>query len=91
VAAARRRGKSLPPVDLIQVGDAYFVRDGHHRISVARALGQQDIEAKVIVWQVTGSLTWETQTQNSARSQRGREKGLGVKSHVLSLLGADSV
>jgi hypothetical protein len=30
-------------VELIQVGEAYFVRDGHHRISVATALGQQQI------------------------------------------------
>jgi hypothetical protein len=59
VATARRQGKALPPVKLVQVGDVYFVLDGHHRISVARALGQQDIEAKVIVWQVTGPLPWE--------------------------------
>jgi len=91
VAAARRRGKALPPVDLIQVGDAYFVRDGHHRISVARALGQQDIEAKVIVWQVAGSSPWESVAQMPAHSQRGQEKGLGLKSHVLSLLGTGSV
>ncbi len=51
VAAARRRGKALPPVKLIQVGDVYFVRDGHHRISVARALGQRSIEARVVVWE----------------------------------------
>jgi hypothetical protein len=49
VATARRRGKALPPVKLIQVGDVYFVRDGHHRISVARALGQRSIEARVLV------------------------------------------
>jgi hypothetical protein len=59
VAVARQRGKSLPPVELIQVGEIYFVRDGHHRISVARALGQQEIEARVLVWQVAGPLPWE--------------------------------
>lgn len=52
LAAARIIGLSLPPVELIQVGDSYFVRDGHHRISVARALGEQYIEAEVTVWQV---------------------------------------
>ncbi|MGD8793070.1 MAG: hypothetical protein PVF47_11000 [Anaerolineae bacterium] len=51
IAAARQRGEVLPPVSLIQVGDLYFVRDGHHRISVARAEGQLDIEAEVVVWQ----------------------------------------
>lgn len=60
VATARKSGKSLPPVDLIRVGSIYFVQDGHHRISVARALGQWDIEAEVTVWQVTGRLPRET-------------------------------
>jgi hypothetical protein len=60
VAGARQRGKPLPPVDLIQVGSIYFVQDGHHRISVARTLGEQDIEAEVTVWQVSGPLPWET-------------------------------
>lgn len=50
VAAAREDGVALPPVQLIQVGDAYYVRDGHHRISVARAMGQLEIEAEVTVW-----------------------------------------
>jgi hypothetical protein len=65
VAAARQQGKALPPVELIQVGPIYFVRDGHHRISVARALGQQAIEARVLVWQVTGPLPWEVQSSAS--------------------------
>jgi hypothetical protein len=47
IAVARRQGKSLPPVELIQVGEEYYVRDGHHRVSVARALGQQEIEAHI--------------------------------------------
>ena len=38
----------LPPVQLYQIGDVYFVRDGHHRISVARERGQVYIEAEVI-------------------------------------------
>ena len=47
IAAAARRGESLPPVDLLRVGELYFVRDGHHRVSVARALGRTDIDAYV--------------------------------------------
>ena len=50
VAQARLEGKVLPPVELIQVGDDYFVRDGHHRISVAHALGEAYIDAEVTVW-----------------------------------------
>jgi hypothetical protein len=59
IARARQQGKALPPVSLVQVGDAYFVQDGHHRISVARALGQTDLEARVTVWQVTVPVSWE--------------------------------
>ena len=40
--------KLLPPVQLYQVGDVYFVRDGHHRISVAHERGQTFIDAEVI-------------------------------------------
>ena len=63
IAQARQRGRALPPVALIQVGDLYFVRDGHHRISVARALGQKAIEATVVVWQVAEPLPWELPAQ----------------------------
>jgi hypothetical protein len=52
VALAHLRGITLPPVDLVQVGEVYFVRDGHHRVSVARAFGQQSIDAQVTVWQL---------------------------------------
>ena len=44
IAAARQRGVELPPIILIQVGEIYFVQDGHHRISVARALDQEEIQ-----------------------------------------------
>jgi hypothetical protein len=47
IAAATRRGESLPPVDLVRIGEIYFVQDGHHRVSVARALGRDDIDAYV--------------------------------------------
>jgi hypothetical protein len=47
IAAAMRRGESMPPVDLVRIGEIYFVRDGHHRVSVARALGRTDIDAYV--------------------------------------------
>ena len=66
IAAARECGKALPLVSLVQVEDIYFVKDGHHRISVARALGQRDIEARVTIWQVTGPLPWETAAQASS-------------------------
>ncbi len=50
IAALRLMNVSLPDVELIKIGEAYFVIDGHHRVSVARALGQKYIDAQVIVW-----------------------------------------
>jgi hypothetical protein len=47
IAAARRRGEPLPPIDVYRVGDLYFVIDGHHRVSVARAFGDPTIDAHV--------------------------------------------
>jgi hypothetical protein len=67
IAQARQQGKSLPPVELVQVGDGYYVRDGHHRISVARALGQKSIEARVIVWQNKERLPERLPAQGSGR------------------------
>jgi hypothetical protein len=37
----------MPPIDVVRVGEIYFVRDGHHRVSVARALGRTDIDGYV--------------------------------------------
>ncbi|HWT23440.1 MAG TPA: hypothetical protein VN213_08035 [Solirubrobacteraceae bacterium] len=47
VAAARRAGTPLPPIDVYCVGGLYFVEDGHHRVSVARSLGDLTIRANV--------------------------------------------
>jgi hypothetical protein len=47
VAAARRRGVAMPPIDVFRIGELHFVRDGHHRVSVARALGEKTIDAHV--------------------------------------------
>jgi hypothetical protein len=44
---ASERGLALPPVSLVRVGDAYAVRDGHHRVSVAKARGAVAINAIV--------------------------------------------
>jgi hypothetical protein len=42
------RAEELPPISLYKMGDAYFVRDGNHRVSVARQLGVEMIDAEVI-------------------------------------------
>ena len=59
IAAAYLSRLPLPPIQLIQVGDVYFVRDGHHRISVSRAFGQIAMDAEVITWQAAPPFPWE--------------------------------
>jgi hypothetical protein len=44
---AFQRGEDLPPVELYKIGDAYFVVDGHHRVSVARYHDVPTLEAAV--------------------------------------------
>jgi hypothetical protein len=50
ISMARESKTPLPPVALIEVDGKYYVRDGHHRISVARSLGNEYIEALVTIW-----------------------------------------
>ncbi len=37
----------IPPIDVYQIGDAYFVQDGNHRVSIARRLNSKTITARV--------------------------------------------
>jgi hypothetical protein len=46
--AAEQRGVPLPPISVVQVGETYAVRDGHHRVSVARARGAATIDALLV-------------------------------------------
>jgi hypothetical protein len=50
----------LPSIELIQIEDAYFVRDGHHRISVSRAFGQLAVDAEVITWKAVPPFPWRS-------------------------------
>lgn len=47
VDLAFRSGEELPPAILYKVGDAYFVFDGNHRVSVARFHGAEWMDAEV--------------------------------------------
>lgn len=47
LALAQRRGESIPPIEVYRVGEMHFVLDGHHRVSVAHALGLKTIDAYV--------------------------------------------
>ncbi len=46
---AEERGTTLPPISVVAFGDEYVLRDGHHRVSVARARGAVTIDAMVDV------------------------------------------
>ena len=48
IAEASRRGVSMPPIDVYRVGELHFVRDGHHRVAVARAQGRDRLDAHVV-------------------------------------------
>jgi hypothetical protein len=47
IAKAMRKGEPMPPIDVYRIGELHFVRDGHHRVSVARQLGHEVIDAYV--------------------------------------------
>jgi len=52
--------RNLPPIDVYQIGEVYFVRDGNHRVSVAKANGLDSIEAHVTEIPSVVPLTSET-------------------------------
>jgi len=47
LALAERRGESIPPIDVYRIGDLHFVKDGHHRVSIALTTGRKTIDAYV--------------------------------------------
>jgi hypothetical protein len=48
IAVAIGSGIPLPPVQLVRTANGYIVRDGNHRVSVARAFDQEVIEAEIV-------------------------------------------
>jgi hypothetical protein len=60
----------LPSVELIQVDGAYFVRDGHHRISVSRAFGQLAMDAEVITWKAQPPFPWQSAIDEVIQDER---------------------
>ncbi|RPJ45705.1 MAG: DUF4032 domain-containing protein [Chloroflexi bacterium] len=66
IARANLKGEYLPPVEVFQVGTIYFVRDGNHRVSVARALNQVTIQAHVIVVRIPEELVGQPDLAEAA-------------------------
>lgn len=64
IGQAHYEDRTLPPVELFKLGSVYFVRDGNHRISVARLRGQIDIDAHVIELKTDVEFTPEMQEQD---------------------------
>lgn len=54
----------LPPIDVYKVGEAYFVKDGNHRVSVARERGQAYMDAYVVEVDIPGNLDANTNLDN---------------------------
>lgn len=55
VDLAFHRGEDLPPVSLYKLGDAYFVLDGNHRVSVARYHSLRAVDAEVMEFLPAGN------------------------------------
>ena len=62
-----------PPIELYQVGSAYFVKDGHHRVSVARQLAIPSIEAHV--WEFPADVPISSDDSIDAVLLRLEERG----------------
>jgi len=66
---AMRRGEAIPPIEVYQLAGAYFVKDGHHRVSVARQLGQATIAARVIEVRTRAPLDGEIDAERLLRAR----------------------
>ena len=62
----------MPPIDTYRIGDLHFVRDGHHRVSVARAMGLDVIEAYVT--QVITAVAADERTRLRDLALKGHER-----------------
>jgi hypothetical protein len=72
IARAHRDGRALPPIVVLERPDGYYVLDGRHRVSVARALGHETIDA------------WASASPSPARiTPPTRENPMRHRIHVL--------
>lgn len=73
----------LPPVELYKIGDLYFVKDGNHRISVARERGQIDIDAYVTEIDVPIKLTSDIKIDDLTKKEQQVDFMLGTNLHAI--------
>jgi hypothetical protein len=50
---------TFPPIDVVKVGEAHFVLDGHHRVAAGRELGVSAIDADIVGLPMAYGLTPE--------------------------------
>jgi DNA ligase D-like protein (predicted 3'-phosphoesterase) len=89
IARAHHDGRPLPPINVIELPDGYYVVDGRHRVSVARALGHAEIEA----WASRGYARSMASTPTDHRALRAPAGGeidtesLAAKARELGVMG----
>ncbi|MDR0554153.1 MAG: transcriptional regulator [Treponema sp.] len=76
VDEARLNDVILPPIQLYEIGGVYFVRDGNHRVSVAKSQGVESIDAEVISLSSEIAITPSMTTDNLREMLIGYEKEL---------------
>ncbi len=88
IDAARLQDIVLPAIEVYKIGSFYFVKDGNHRVSVARRKGQAYIDANVIEVDVGVPINTEADIDDLIRLQEKTEFYLCT--HLLDLRpGAD--
>ncbi|MGH2379628.1 MAG: hypothetical protein ACRDG7_00170 [Candidatus Limnocylindria bacterium] len=91
ITSAMDRLATLPPVELVQVGDDYYVVDGHNRVAAARRAGGVEVDADVTQLLVPG-MTRPGQATLDASSLIGtdevRQAGRGRRSRTVEQRGA---
>jgi hypothetical protein len=73
ITRAMERLETLPPVELVQVGDDYYVVDGHNRVAAARRAGGVEIDADVTQLLIPG-VTQPGQARFDAASLIGTDE-----------------
>ena len=98
-------GSSVPPPRVIQIGDAYYVRDGNHRVMAMKELGHENIECSVQHhrprpnvsdfdsddFQKAISLGYRGFNNLSIGSAKDKEKGYEEEDDLLSLMDSSRI
>lgn len=83
IDAAQLQDIILPPIEVYKIGEAYFVKDGNHRVSVARRRKQTFIDAEVIEIDVAVPVNANTNIDDLIRLQEKAD--FFEKTHLLEL------